>query len=178
LKKFFYLILLCLILFNTSGSWLLYQFERYRHYIATCKTLTSKSKNIILKLSRDEFVQCRSKKNEIIFRGEMYDFLKTEMHHDTIYIFCNRDFKEEGLVNAFFEFLTKQHQQHSDKLINHVLDYLMLILTIPENISITHFPVNKFHFSEWKSHFHSVIILIDSPPPECHGILISPHFPF
>jgi hypothetical protein len=166
LKKFFVIILLFLFVFNIGGAWLLYEWQKITYYLAAREELKSCNTYTVLKLTHNEFDQSRTRQNEIMIHGEMFDFFKVEMHHDTVYIFCIRDIKEEGLITAFFSFLKKKQQQNPDELLTHVINLLTLTFTVPENISVDRTVAGHFLFAEWTNHFRSVILQIKSPPPK------------
>ena len=105
MKKTVSLILLTSFLFITNGCFLYYKYLQYdiRREMQEKVRLTNEKELIRIPVNAENkpHIKWIRKNREFLYRGEMYDVVRTEIHGDKKYIYCLNDYRERELMVRF-----------------------------------------------------------------------------
>ena len=109
-------------------------------------------------------------KNEIRYRGKLYDVVSRKVSGNTITFLCINDTKEEKLVSRYTNYIrwsawqnSPQKSRNSQAMLYHIIKHAFL-----QSPSVTP-PVDSFLLVKWMDPFselNSINLKPFSPPPE------------
>ena len=165
MRKYISILLLLIFLYNFGGYYLWFRVLQYNiqeeNKQETTKGLKEKDLSLIIVPLNDQSNICWTEKNEeFIYKGEMYDIVKTKTDSQHKYFYCINDTNEKLLIANF----NKSHnsKKDTDKIIKSTLDFKYLTQKISISDNTFH---SDFIFPTIDLIYKSNIVEISSPPP-------------
>ncbi len=166
MKKFLPLVLITAILFNSGGYFYIFRvLQKCAKEEIEKQLLNGLDENdltvIIIPLGRENQIHWTKTGKEFIYKGSMFDIVKTKVHDNHKYYYCINDIKEKKLVDQ----LTKSHSKTKDlvkKLKNVLQKYYF-----PNCLSILNYNLAQqcmccVHDNFYKSNISEIL----TPPPK------------
>ena len=119
----------------------------------------------VISLSDNKEIYWEEKGEEFLFRGEMYDVVKTKTVNGKVMLYCINDKKEKALVDNYNQ-VTK-HNSSADKKGKYTIDHSFNLFVYQDENNGEHFAIrdlNKFY--SIVPHLTQGIDDNTSPPPK------------
>ncbi len=172
MKRNISILLLILILLNTSGFSLMFGLLYY-----SCK-LENENPGAMLETGKQKLVLTVKKSGladivrvndrEIKYKGKMYDVIKEEVRGEVHYIYCVWDKQEDRIVSAYNNFhqSNKAETPYTNDASKLILKNLIKNFIIPSKFAGLQQSSYKNNFAELSNYYQSVIPDIQFPPPK------------
>ena len=159
--------MLSLFLFHFSGSYVFFAVR----LVAIHKEMRKKLKSLpddhfeIIQLPAAAFKKVVTAENEIEWQGKMYDIGKLKVSSDQFILFVIHDKAEDDLL-SFLDEIIKRSETDSWEAPSQVLAFITLIFIPNENVFQFHQVISPVQISVYTERLYSVMLPIDSPPPQ------------
>jgi hypothetical protein len=159
--------LLTILLLHTGGLLLIYKIQQWNSHYTMSQTVRLKQSGFQrLTVSVSEFQNSKLNRNEIFFRGNMYDIKSVTLHGNSAELFVVNDINEKCILQKV-KYLLQSTKNRQDQLPGQIVQLLMhsYIFQIKETkLFLPGLPENIYpRFSKIPVSF---VCKITSPPPE------------
>ncbi len=166
MRKYISLILLITILFISNGYYLFFKY--FQHSInkeikqEIRKGINEEELSIfVIPINEVENIKWTKKDKEFIYKGLMYDVVKSKIVNNKKYYYCINDSKEEELISYY-----TRHRRRKNKLLIILKKVLNNKYLPEEHIVNTVIHKTDFNFYDYKKLYKSVYLETLSPPPQ------------